>query len=74
MEELNISRKIIYGLIAMSIMGMFAVIMARLVEKKATETMSGSKAIGFLIYLLIVVVYYIWPIWYWVGLLGEIDA
>ncbi len=74
MEELNISRKIIYGLIAMSIMGMFAVIMARLVEKKATETMSGSKAIGFLIYLLIVVVYYIWLIWYWVGLLGEIDA
>jgi len=64
MEELNISRKIIYGLIAMSIMGMFAVIMARLVEKKATETMSGSKAIGFLIYLLIVVVYYIWLIWY----------
>ncbi len=74
MEELNISKKIIYGLIAMSIMGMFAVIMARLVEKKATETMSGSKAVGFLIYLLIVVVYYIWLIWYWIGLLGEIDA
>ncbi len=37
--------KILYGLIASSVLGMFVTIMARMVEKKAKD-LSVSKALG----------------------------
>ncbi len=62
--------KILYGLIASSVLGMFVTIMARMIEKKAKD-LSPSKALGTLLFLVIVAVWYIGLIWYWITLLGE---
>ncbi len=63
--------KILYGLIASSVLGMFVTVMARTIEKKATKDMPVSKAVGTLLFLLIVAIWYIGLIWYWITLLGE---
>jgi len=62
--------KILVGLIITLTAGFFIQIISRFVEKKAEE-MSNSKKVGFLVFIILMVVYYVAMLFYWIGLLNE---
>lgn len=67
----DVVRNILYGLIASSLMGIVIVIGAQATKTKA-ENMTGSKAFGIFIYVLLICVWYIGLIWYWFNQLASL--
>ena len=71
--------KILYGLIAMAVIGPFFAVTGSVIQKKyseftATKTKpSGSFLGGIMIYLLIVVLWSVGLVWYWLNILADIS-
>ena len=66
--------KMLYGLIAMTIVGPIFLIAGRWFLDKKKDEMTSSTALGVLLYVIFALVWYVGLFWYWFTLLGEATA
>lgn len=68
--------KILWGLVAVSIMGIFITVIAHLVADRIRNVSNNKPSnrllLGSAIFVFIVVVWYIGLIWYWLTLLAQV--
>lgn len=64
-------RNILYGLIASSTFGLFVSIIGQVVKTKG-EKITGIKMVGWTLYLVIMIIYFVGITWYWFNLLANI--
>lgn len=64
-------RNILYGLIASSLFGLFVGVIGQVVKTRG-ETITGMKAVGWVLYLVVMLTYFVGITWYWFNLLANI--
>lgn len=64
--------KILWGLIASSLIGVVLAIGAQVAKGKA-DALSNGKALGYFVFMIIMVVWYTGLIWYWFSLLAQVE-
>lgn len=64
--------KMLYGLIASALIGVVVIIGAQVLKTKA-DKITGNQAVGYLVYGILVLVWYIGLIWYWFSLLAQVE-
>ena len=64
--------KILYGLIATSLIGIVISIALQVLKTKA-DKITGNQALGYLVFITLTMAWYVGLIWYWFSLLAQIE-